>query len=131
MQKIRATKLATQLAAAFPGRNIPVISIEAWANELMALSEREATSVVGRLIYSATAPPSVAELLEAANAELPYNYGNQGTRMSALPSNRSGGISFDEWLERNPDKVATARKVFPSYFVAKDRDNVSAEDIVS
>jgi hypothetical protein len=99
VDKHRAGNLAQQLAAAYPGRNLQLVNIQAWATEFASLDEDVAVQVVGKLKHRSTDPPAVAQIrqcvreVRGVTASPPKLYNQNGDEL----------MTFSEFLKRNPD----------------------------
>jgi len=105
MLKSRATKLAGELAAAFPGRSISLVSIQAWADELMGLDDAQASEVVGKLIHRCVDPPSVAQVVQCRDEV------TQKTPSPRQELDEGEGMSFAEYLTHHPEARAQLQRL--------------------
>lgn len=88
VERQRAFVMIEDLAAAYPGRNIPGESAVAWAEELLGLDEAKARRVVDSLKGRSVDPPSVAQVRQAVREV-------RGDTMS--PSGMGWGHTFNEY----------------------------------
>lgn len=128
MNETTAAKLAGILGASYPGRTISKANLSAWVAEFKQMDEATGTEVAGKLKHRSAEPPSVAQVRQCLNEV------HQTTFSPPVLTDRpSKSISFGEWIQgfATEEEKETARRVFPSWFKASDREaNVSAGDVL-
>jgi hypothetical protein len=124
MDRYRATQLASRLAGAFPGRNVQIVHVEAWRDELANYSDHVSELIVDRLTGRMDDPPAVAQIRECADEV-------RGTTASPSRSLEApdNALSLSEFLEANPRMRAVLERIHEH--AEEPGDSAAVEDVAA